>query len=147
MSDGDRTVINLAEVRSQTATSTSEIEPKISSETTYAGQLHSYPSQYQHLKPSGPSGPEFGTKAIYVAISVLFLWLGTITVMGFNESKEINNKISTNQEDLLKQISSSQIDLKNQLSDFERRQEADFRELQKMILEGQNQATQKNSRK
>ena len=76
--------------------------------------------------------------AVWVAIVLIIAWLSFLTYTFHNESKEINNKISTNQEELIKQISSSQIDLKNLISEFERRHESDIRELQKMLLQAQN---------
>ena len=142
--DENPTVVSLAEVRSSTSTSTGSTrasEQMVSSQAT-PPPTASTGGHYNHPPvapaPSEPSGTGYGSKAIIIAIGVLYVWLGTITVLAFNESKEIREKISANQEELLKQISSSQIDIKNQVSDFERRHEADMRELQKMILQQQN---------
>lgn len=143
--DENPTVVNLAEVRSSTTTSTGSTrasEQTVSSQATpptaSAGGHGHYNYSPVAPAPSEPSGTGYGSKAIIAAIAFLYLWLGTVTFLAFNESKEIREKVSANQEELLKQISSSQIDIKNQISEFERRHEADMRELQKMILQQQN---------
>ena len=136
MDDGNRTVVNLADIRPETSTSTSSSAGEQATRAPTSAPPQQNPPYNTYIPaPSGPFDNFNHIAAIWVVIGLLCSWLVFLTYNFYTESKEIRKDISDNQQDLIKLINSSQIDIKNQISNFERRHENDIRTLQKMILE------------
>jgi len=157
--DNSGTIIDLANVRRKTSTSTSNVslEPRVSSQSAQSGSGGSIPSQQPPLpSPSDPSGGGWHSYLIWGAIGALGVALIGLAVMFHNESKEINARISSNQEALVQKIHETQIDLTKQISGFEQRlnikldndkkdisreiekQESELNDLQKMLFNSRN---------
>jgi len=149
------TVVRLFPIVVSTATSTQGASPDKKLEE----EDDPKPPKFPTPDPTGPSDIVY---KIILSLLVVFIigWLTWLTIEFYRESKEIankiynvqnvltdkintnqivlTNKINDNQEELIKLMSFYQIGLKDQISEFEHRNEVYMRDLQKMILQSQN---------
>lgn len=118
----------------QSSTSTA----KDSAPSSSASTQHSDGSTPPALPPIHLNLPEppdnIPPKHLYMVLGFIFLWLGGLTGLFYNESSKIKSDINVSQKEIMGKLNEYQMDLSKQLSEFEQRRTDDI----KFFLEQQN---------